>query len=472
MRTLMLFLLLGLQVTAQEISVKKGVVMDSLKVNDTLAESYALFLPSGFQEQRAWPVIFVFDPQGRGKSAAQLFKPAAEQQDYVVVASNDISANKPLQENLMTAARLMSQVTAMLPVDFNQISVAGFGEGADVATSVPLVFDNLHGVIAIGRHFFNYEALNGRKKEFTFVGLVGDRQFTSYGIKSAAQALDFLKFPNEVHIYEGGEKWPHPDLISAAMASLTISAMKKGLRPQDPGLINNFYNQDLARVNRMLSNQRYVQGYDLLEVLEEKYLGLRDVSEVKERKKQLARSRNFREQEKEIREITAKEEELLKDYVFYLAQDIATANFENLGWWNYQRLQLDALSESEKETEVNMGYRLQGFIKELLRVKKRELQESETTLEQSLLINMVQTIFDQTNFEAYKNILSLSALDGDYNTALFYLEEMLKNGYDNEEELYNIEGTLGLRMTPQFNWLVKKYLGSSRYYKDFELEIN
>ena len=43
---------------------------------------------------------------------------------------------------------------------------------------------------------------------------------------------------------------------------------------------------------------------------------------------------------------------------------------------------------------------------------------------------------------------------------------MLKNGYKEVDSLYEIEGTLGLKITKDYNWLIKKYLGESRYFEN------
>lgn len=61
-------------------------------------------------------------------------------------------------------------------------------------------------------------------------------------------------------------------------------------------------------------------------------------------------------------------------------------------------------------------------------------------------------------------MISLSAQDQDNETALFYLEQMLKNGYKDLNALYTIEGTLALKMSEKYNKLIKKYLGNSKYF--------
>ncbi|MGY8916543.1 MAG: alpha/beta hydrolase, partial [Flavobacteriales bacterium] len=51
----------------------------------------------------------------------------------------------------------------------------------------------------------------------------------------------------------------------------------------------------------------------------------------------------------------------------------------------------------------------------------------------------------------------------DFGTALFYMEELLKNGFTDKATLYSLEHTALLRITPEFNELVTKYLDDARY---------
>ncbi|RKM92427.1 hypothetical protein D7036_22825, partial [Aquimarina sp. BL5] len=77
---------------------------------------------------------------------------------------------------------------------------------------------------------------------------------------------------------------------------------------------------------------------------------------------------------------------------------------------------------------------------------------------------ILSTIVDKNDFESYRKIISLSAIDQDNATALFYLEKMLQNGYKELESLYNIEGTLALRISKEYNNVIKKYLKTSKYF--------
>lgn len=461
-RILLVLLLLVSQVSAQELSIKKGIVKDSLKVSDSLQETYAVYLPTGFQNGKTWPALFIFDGEGRGKPAAHLFQNAAEEQGYILISSNNISSDNDLKTNVEIADRLLQATVVRFPINMKMISSAGSNEGGKVASTIPMLYKDIHGVIAVGNHWINLDLLD-EKRDFSFIGIVGDEQFTSAGMNYTSQILNHLKFPSRVYTYEGNDDWPEMRLIASAVGSLTLDAMKNKLRPVDSKLVDDLYSQDLALANKMISNQDLIDATTFLEILEEKYDGLKDLSEIEDKQKQLKRSRNYDLQERERAEVSEKELRLIDDFIYYLGEDIRTANFENLGWWNYQKIQLDSLVRKGGE-QAKMAKRLEGLIGELSRTYREELKETHASLEKKLLANMIQTIFDPKNFSAYKEIISLSAQDDDFGTALFYLEEMLKHGYKNKDGLYNIEGTLGLKLTPEYNQLIEKYLGSSRYY--------
>lgn len=464
MRILLLFLLFSGFISAQEISLKKGIVHDQIPLNDSVSETYSVFLPSEFDGVKPLPVIYIFDPEGRGKSAAQLFKPTAEIQNYILVSSNNIDYEKSLKENVMAATRLIGAVMRRFPIDFNQVYVAGLGEGGKVASSLPVILPGLAGVIAVGEQHLNFEMLN-KRDPFTFVGVVGDEEISFFGMTSAVETLKAEGFPAVVYIFDGGNQWPDPGVISKAVSSLSLQAMKNGVRPVEIKLARESLEDDLSTINQLISNEKYLLANHLLDIVQEKYEGIIEVSEFSNKQRHLQNSRNFQEQQEKLSEFREEEIVLLNDYLYFFDNDVATANFENLSWWNYQKLLLKEYTESENEIKRNIGYRLLDLLEKVAAEKIKVLEKEDAPLNQRLFAYMFQTIFDQKDFEAYKKIISLSAIDGDFSTALFYLEEMLKNGYKDKEALYNIEGTLGLKLSQDFNWLIDKYLGSAKYYE-------
>ena len=80
-----------------------------------------------------------------------------------------------------------------------------------------------------------------------------------------------------------------------------------------------------------------------------------------------------------------------------------------------------------------------------------------------ILLYMLKTITDPEAPENYLQVVSLTAKYDDYGTALFYLEELLKRGYQDRAALYALDHTALLRISPEFNAMIAKYLGEARY---------
>jgi hypothetical protein len=91
------------------------------------------------------------------------------------------------------------------------------------------------------------------------------------------------------------------------------------------------------------------------------------------------------------------------------------------------------------------------------------MQHSVIDEEALLFLYMLKTITAPEEYSYYLSIISLSSRYEDYGTALFYLEELLKNGYENQAELYSLEHTALLRITPEYNAVIGKYLNDARY---------
>jgi hypothetical protein len=53
------------------------------------AQSYALYLPSYYASDKRWPIVYAFDPAGRGNDPVKLMKDAAERYGHIALGSNN-----------------------------------------------------------------------------------------------------------------------------------------------------------------------------------------------------------------------------------------------------------------------------------------------------------------------------------------------------------------------------------------------
>ena len=159
------------------------------------------------------------------------------------------------------------------------------------------------------------------------------------------------------------------------------------------------------------------------------------------------------------------EEQLLRqDVYFFLEDDASQAYFDNLGWWNYQMTELNKFIYGDSKSEQQMGKRLYNYVNALIEDYEADIRKESITDDEALiLLSMLKTIAAPKNYKYYLNVISLSSKYEDYGTALFYLEEALKNGFKDEDELIALEDTALLRITPEYNKLIQKYLKKARY---------
>src|SRR5262249_24057198 len=52
-------------------------------------QSYAVYLPSSYTAAKRWPIIYFFDPAGRGRHPLELYKEIGETYGFVLAGSNN-----------------------------------------------------------------------------------------------------------------------------------------------------------------------------------------------------------------------------------------------------------------------------------------------------------------------------------------------------------------------------------------------
>ncbi|WP_133672404.1 alpha/beta hydrolase [Maribacter caenipelagi] len=460
---LLAFVLISSVVYSQELRLLRGAITENLVVNDSVNETYSLYLPSNFEVNRPWPVTFVMDLEGKGKAAVSMLINAAEQEGYVLASSNNLSDSLAISENVLIANRMFNAVFNTIPTAKNRTYTAGFASGAMFASILPTFVREIKGVISIGAAVGNVEILN-TKYPFQFIGLVNRSDYNFTAMYDTKQLLNKLKFPNELLVFDGARNLPEIETIAKAFRMLTLTSMAKGYLQRNDSLINISYNQFLVDVNTNVSNQKPLLATYQMSDMEKIFYPLMKLDSLKASQKILRRSTSYRQANRSQNSYFLKESFTKEDYSYYLEEDIITYNYANLGWWNYQMEELNKLDKSSNLFERQMSSRLRGYINALVSDNIDFVSTDEQVDFEALnLLYMIKTITAPTECDGYLKVISMSSKMEDYGTALFYLEELLKTGYANKEELYAIEHTSLFRIMPEFNEVVEKYLKGARY---------
>lgn len=460
---LLVLLVTSFTTTAQQLVLKKGVVLDSVKVNDSIPESFSLYLPKQFEMSETWPIVFVFDTEGNGKRALSLFAQVAEKHGYILAASNDIHDSLSISDNVIISNRMFNTIFSILPIKSDRSYTAGFSSGARLASVMPTFIKNIRGVISCGAPIANTELLTS-KNPFHFIGIVGDKDFNYPNMLSLEKVLNKFKFPNQLLVFDGGHEWPSMDYLSKALEYLTLAAMAKGEATPDNKLIKKTYNHNLGEVSNLVSSNKPLTADHRLSQMLRVYRESGHLDSLKATQKSLRRSKGYRAQRRMQNTAFLKENLTKDDYDYYLEEDILTYNYNNLGWWTYQMEVLEKYVSGTNLFEERMAERLRGYINALIE-DNIDLVNAQDTIDEEALnfLWMLKTITAPKEYKNYLKIISNNAKLSDYGTALFYVEELLKQGYSNKDELYSLENTSLLRISPEFNEIVEKYLKEARY---------
>ncbi len=449
---------------AQDLSLRKGDAIDSLPINDSISESFAMYLPSNYSNDKKWPVVFVFDPQGRGINSSRLFSQAAKEQGYLIAASNNISEKDSLVTNLEIASRLVEKILLNFPIDENRIYSAGLGEGALVASALPIIYPKIKGVLAVEEVWINKEFLAQKNKKQIIIGFAAFKSDSYNNFRESVNIFKILDYKNFIYNYDDEGNWPSAKFISHGLGTFTLQAMLDGDQPRDSGMINRLYEAELATAESWRRQLNFYKAYELLELMRKKYKYFDKKDEIRDLQKEIRRETIYKEQRAEYNSAKIKEQDLRYRYPFLIEEDLTSKSFENIGWWAQQYKEIDSIKNSKIVAELEVGYRVEDYLQSYTKERFQELKQGKAGIDRLILVSILRTIFDKENPEAYFSIISLSAQDRDYYTALLYLEDLLKTGYDDLEQLYDIPGTLDLKLSPEFNELLKKYLGESKYY--------
>jgi poly(3-hydroxybutyrate) depolymerase len=99
-------------------------------------QSYSLYLPRAYTPARNWPIIYFFDPGGRGQRPLELYKELADNYGFILAGSNNSRNFSSEQSKSVNAIWLDTHVR--LALDPHRIYAGGFSGGARVAGAMAL----------------------------------------------------------------------------------------------------------------------------------------------------------------------------------------------------------------------------------------------------------------------------------------------------------------------------------------------
>lgn len=447
--------------TAQEnVVLKKGAVLDSLAVPGSQLV-YSLYLPTFFETHKKIPIILGFDTLGKASAITRLFKNTAEELGYIVVSTDIPKTYSPKQKSEYTLAFMEYIYTLFSPQD-DMMYVTGIDQDAIYASKLAVTYSNhISGVIAIGNSTF-YNVKTQLKRNTTHIGIVNTYNFRYIDLLDNKKYLLRKAIPADVYVYNTKSEVPSQELLNKTLTNFTLQAMSKGKIPKDTLFIRNQYLKNLKEVETYIHEKDFLTALEETKRIRSVYGVFYNTDTLTVKEKEIKALKEYKKQKRQWSKYTYKERILRETFLQALEEDVEFIEYDNLGWWNYQIAELDTLTKSEQAIPRQMANRLKGYLKYVIDIYTTSMA-NEKDIEKKLFVHIISTLVDPRDYQAYLRIIAIAAQDQDKETALFYLEKLLENGYTDFKSLYTVDGTLALKLSKEYNNIIKKYLGKAKY---------
>jgi predicted esterase len=275
-----------------------GEMVEGIACASDPTQTYTLYLPAGFEPDRKWPVLLIFDPRGRSVLAAELFREAADAYGWILVSSDNTRSDGPMEPNVVALRALWPEVHTRLPAQFDRIYTAGFSGGAAVAYVLSRSTRDVAGIIACGGRFLP-DDLEGN--DVAIFSTAGDTDFNYLEMHRVDEFLAEQGNPHRLVIFEGSHAWMPPSLAGEAVAWFELLAMKNDLRPTDSDFVSSLYAEDVAKAEELEGGDRLVAAVRRYREITATYGGLLDTAAASDAARRLGKSAELRRQQKELK---------------------------------------------------------------------------------------------------------------------------------------------------------------------------
>ncbi|UCH10394.1 MAG: hypothetical protein JSU61_00420 [Fidelibacterota bacterium] len=266
--------------------ISPGTIIERVLCLADPAQSYALYLPSGYTPQKAWPIIYAFDAGARGSLPVERFREAAETYGHIIVGSNN-SRNGPWGPNFAAAEAMWTDTHARFSLDTNRVYATGFSGGARVACEV--AYKPRYKVAGVIAHGAGFRQGHGPSinTPFIFFGTAGNEDFNLLELQDLQQTLDTYGIANGLVTFDGPHDWAPDTVCTAAVEWMELLAMKTGRCQPDERLIELIYEKRLNQARMLEKSGDFSGAFKEYQAIILDFTGLRDVADARDKATQL-----------------------------------------------------------------------------------------------------------------------------------------------------------------------------------------
>lgn len=418
-------------------------VIDKVVCEQDTTQSYAMYLPVGYSENKKYPVVYVFDPHASGVLPVTLYKALADKYGYILIGSNDSRNGNSWEESQVIANTLFADVSNKVSVDAQRVYLLGFSGGARVANTLTITNGAINSVICCGAAAPMANTTNPRNN-YCFLGVVGNEDFNYVELKRYDMVdLAGHNVKHSMITFNGKHEWPPQVVMDEAFWWLELNEMRRsGLYKKD-SLIAEHIDPMLELLESYYKNKEVVKTFHQCRKIINFYDGLTDLTRCYEIYKSIQNHPLVDENLKLEEKIWSEEDKLKRAYI----QAFQTRNYE---WWKKDVMELKQKIKTEKDTNKAFLYkRVLNFL------SLASYMQTSGALKQNVLpaadfFSKIYILVDPENADAHYFIASIAAQKGDKQEALNALSDAIKRGYTDEVRLQNDSLFNSIRNSQEF----------------------
>lgn len=253
-------------------------------------ESYALFVPAGYDAAKRWPIVYALDARGRALAGLEPFRAAAEEYGFIIASSYNSASDGTNEPNVAALSAMWRDTHASLSIDDRRIYVAGFSGTVRAAVVLALASPGAIDAILGSGAGFPPDVPPAPSMKFGFFGAVGSRDFNFSEMEELEHSLSAAHMSHRIVTFDGRHEWMPASVAREALQWLVLREMRRGVRPVDAALVESLWADD----SRRLENAWIVDLQRRWTAIASDYERLRDVALAVTAATDIAKSKEFR----------------------------------------------------------------------------------------------------------------------------------------------------------------------------------
>ena len=433
---------------------EKGKVIQSVTCSSNPKYSYSLFLPLNYSGFSAWPVIFVFDPAGKGSLGVEGFARAAAKYGYIVAGSNNSKNQLPGAELSEAVNSMFSDVEAKFSIDHRRVYTAGFSGGARVASMIAMQTGIITGVIACGAGLPNEEGLD-KAPQFAFFGIVGTHDMNYIEMYDLGNKLYETGARSYILTFEGGHAWPSADLLEKAVGWMEIQAMNTGIEKRNTEFTDLNFTKELQKAKQLLTKGSLIESARCYEYLTRDYPGRKELPTIKRTIDSLKRTTGYSKALRDVEKDRSWEQQMQNKMANILFARVREESLPDTARdrWTAQASMLRDLEKKGTPSQRAMASRIIMLSSTMCYETGKNMTASNKN-SVSLICFRLGALIDPGNNEMQFQLAKTWAINGKNTESLSALEVAIKSGYKNKKSIETDPAFAGIRSQKRYNELL------------------